>query len=106
MSEPEGKPLTKETVKVCYVKDGKRHCNEVPEPVVFTQPGCVWCSSTLGHLRGRGVKFKQVQVVNQKTFNKMMKISGQQGTPVTVIGDKVIVGHNPRAIDKVLGIKR
>ena len=52
------------------------------------------------------MKFKQVQVVNKKSFDKMVEVSNQQGTPVLVIGSKVVVGYSPRAIDRALGIKR
>ena len=104
--KPESKPLTTETVKVCYVRNGKRGCKEIPQPVVFVQKGCNFCSMTLGHLQARGVKVKQIPVVNKKTFDKMREVSGQEQTPVTVIGNRVIVGYAPKAIDRVLGIKR
>ena len=52
------------------------------------------------------MKVKQIPVVNKKTFDKMREVSGQEGTPVTVIGNRVIVGYAPKAIDRVLGIKR
>mgnify|MGYP001612767758 CR=1 FL=1 len=89
------------TVKVC--KLGTKDCIKIPKPLLFTQPGCVWCTRTKMLLAAEGVKdYKEVSVTSRRQLNKLREISGQSGAPVIRIGNKVIVGFNETEIRKAI----
>ena len=100
-------PPDDEKVKICYLNhDGKRACAEISKPVIYTTPGCPFCAMSRGHLRGRGVPFKEVQVTDRKRLTELVAASGQTGAPVIKIGKRIIVGYYPDKIDAALGIRR
>jgi len=70
---------------------------------VYTTPTCPWCKKTKEFLKEKNIAFQNFDVSsNEKAREEMFEKSGQSGVPVIEIGDKIIVGFNPEAIEKAL----
>lgn len=71
--------------------------------IIYTTPTCPWCVKTKKFLKDNKIKYKEVDVsADPKNQEKMIEISGQAGVPVIEIGDTIIVGYNPKEIEKAL----
>jgi glutaredoxin 3 len=71
--------------------------------VLYTTPTCGYCHQLKAYLRQRGVPFTEHDVSrDQRAAAEMMRLSGQQGVPVTSIDGQVVVGFNRPAIDQLL----
>ena len=85
---------------------------EAPAPVkVYTTPTCPWCDRAKAYLQQNNVPFVDIDV--SKDFNaamEMVRVSGQQGVPVTVADGEVILGFDQakfaRLAAKYAGPKR
>lgn len=73
------------------------------KPVIYTSPGCTWCHKEKEWLKENKIAFTEKDVTNQTNAKKMVELSGQTGTPVTVIGKEVIVGFDKPKLKKALG---
>ncbi|WP_456463126.1 glutaredoxin domain-containing protein [Lutibacter sp.] len=72
---------------------------------VYSTPTCSWCTRIKDYLKANNIRFKDVDVSkDQKAAEAMVKRSGQQGVPQTLIGGQVIVGFDKPKIDKLLGL--
>ena len=70
---------------------------------VYSTKTCPWCHKTKEFLKGKNVKFDDIDVgADQKAANDMVEKSGQMGVPVTDIEGTVIVGFDKEAIEKAL----
>lgn len=73
--------------------------------IVYTTPTCSWCNTIKRHLRHYGISYHEVDVsVNPKAAEEMIRRSGRQGVPQTVINGEVIVGFDKTKINTLLGI--
>jgi glutaredoxin-like YruB-family protein len=71
--------------------------------VVYTTPTCGFCHQLKTYLRQRDVPFTEYDVSrDQSAAMEMVRLSGQQGVPVTTIDDQVVVGFNRPVIDQLL----
>lgn len=71
--------------------------------VVYSTPTCGYCHQLKAYLRQQDVPFTEHDVSrDQRAAMEMVQLSGQQGVPVTVIDDQVVVGFNRPAIDQML----
>jgi glutaredoxin 3 len=70
---------------------------------VYTTPTCGYCHQLKAYLNQRGVPFTEYDVSrDQNAAMDMVRLSGQQGVPVTVIDGQVVVGFNQPVIDQML----
>ena len=77
-----------------------------PTVVVFTTPTCSWCRVVKQHLKKHNIKFKEIDVSkDERAARDMVRRTGQQGVPVTLIQNRPIVGFNKQQINSLLGIK-
>lgn len=73
---------------------------------IFTTSSCPWCKKTKEFFKEHNIKFKEVRVdEDQKVAQEMIEKSGQMGVPVIEIDKDIIIGYNPEALAKALGIK-
>ncbi len=73
--------------------------------VVYSTPSCSWCNRLKSYLRENNIKFRDIDVSkDQKAAEDMVKRSGQQGVPQSIIGGQVIVGFDKAKIDRLLGL--
>jgi len=72
---------------------------------VYSTPTCSWCNRLKDYFRDNNIKFRDIDVSkDQKAAEAMVKRSGQQGVPQTLIGGQVIIGFDKPKIDKLLGL--
>ena len=70
---------------------------------IYTTPTCPWCKKTKEWMKEKKIKYTEYDVANnEKARKKMTEISGQSGVPVLEIGGQIIVGYDPKAIEKAL----
>lgn len=80
--------------------------SQQPRVIVFTTPSCSWCRVVKQHLRKHNIKFKEVDVSrDQSAARDMVRRTGQQGVPVTLINNRPIVGFKKNEINRMLNIK-
>lgn len=71
--------------------------------VLFSTQTCSWCRKAEQYLKEKNIKFKKVDVSrDQNAANDMVRISGQSGVPVILIGSKPVVGFDRAKIDRLL----
>ena len=77
-----------------------------PTVVVFTTPTCSWCRVVKQHLKKHNIRFKEIDVSkDERAARDMVRRTGQQGVPVTLIQNRPIVGFNKGQINRMLGIQ-
>ena len=70
---------------------------------VYTTPTCGYCRTIKQFLSQRGIPYQEKDVSrDQRAAKDMVRRSGQQGVPVTVIDDEVIVGFDRGRLEQVL----
>ena len=73
--------------------------------VLFSTPSCGWCVKAKQYFIKKQIKFKEVDVSkDQRAARDMVKMTGQTGVPVVLIGSRPIVGFDQRKIEKLLGL--
>lgn len=74
------------------------------EVLVYGTPTCPYCRMAKDYLKGKNVRFREVDVSKDaKAAKDMIEASGQMGVPQIVIGGNIIVGYDPQEMDKALG---
>ena len=80
--------------------------SQQPRVIVFTSPSCSWCRTVKQHLKKYNIKFKEVDVSRDPgAARDMVRRTGQQGVPVTLINNRPIVGFKKNEINRMLNIK-
>jgi glutaredoxin-like YruB-family protein len=70
---------------------------------VYTTPTCGFCHQLKNYLRQRGIPFAEHDVSRDPyRANEMVRLSGQQGVPVSVIDGNVVLGADMGRINQVL----
>lgn len=71
---------------------------------IYSTPTCPYCHQAKDYFKSKKLDFEDVDVASDaEKAEEMVKLSGQMGVPVIKIGDKVIVGFDPKEIDKAIG---
>lgn len=72
------------------------------EVTIYTTPTCPWCHRAKAWLRDKKIRYKEIDITSdRKGLEEMVKISGQTGVPVIVVGDEVIVGFNQNRLNEI-----
>jgi glutaredoxin-like YruB-family protein len=80
--------------------------SQQPRVIVFTSPSCSWCRTVKQHLKKHNITFKEVDVSRDPgAARDMVRRTGQQGVPVTLINNRPIVGFKKNEINRRLNIK-
>ncbi|MEO1941702.1 MAG: glutaredoxin family protein [Campylobacterales bacterium] len=72
--------------------------------ILFTAPGCVWCTRAEQFFKKNRVKFKKIDISRDPRAAKDCERHGCRGVPVILIGSKWICGFNEGAIRRELGL--
>jgi glutaredoxin 3 len=75
--------------------------------IVYGAPSCPWCLKLKDWLESKKASFEYIDISlpkNKDKVQEMVQKSGQMGIPVTIIGDKAIVGFDKEKISKLAGI--
>ncbi len=71
--------------------------------VVYTTPTCPACTMVKSYLRGRGIRFREVDVSrDQRAAQELMRRSGQMAVPQIDIGGQLIVGFDKPKLERLL----
>ena len=77
-----------------------------PSVILFTTPTCSWCRTVKQYLRKNDIRFKEVDITRDEVAARdMVRLTGQQGVPVTLINNRPVVGFNKNEINRLLNIK-
>ncbi|GET26356.1 glutaredoxin domain-containing protein [Prolixibacter sp. NT017] len=82
--------------------------NEKPQKnvVVYSTPTCTYCNAIKSYFKENNIRFRDIDVSrDQKAAEEMVKRSGQQGVPQTLINGQVVVGFDRPRINALLGIR-
>lgn len=78
-----------------------------PRVILFSSGSCPWCSRAKSYLRQKGIRVKEIRVDKDPDAAKdVVRMTGQMGVPVLLIGTAKIVGFDKSRIDRLLGLKR
>ena len=69
---------------------------------IYTQPDCHACALVKALLAARGIAFIEHDIRADAAALAAVRAMGALSTPVTVIGDNVVIGFNPRKLDAAL----
>ena len=75
--------------------------------IVYGAPSCPWCVKLKSWLESKKANFEYIDVSKPENMGKakeMVKKSGQMGIPVTIIGDKAIIGFDKEKITKLASL--
>lgn len=105
---PEGKMAVAQAVvgegaeKGPNVEEKKEFRVRPGEVTIYTTPTCPWCHRTKAWMRDKKIRYKEVDVTSDKKgLEEMVRISGQTGVPVIVVGDEVIVGFKESRLNEI-----
>ena len=78
-----------------------------PRVILFTSGSCPWCSAAKNYLRQKGVRVREVRVDKDPgAAQDMVRMTGQKGVPVLLIGRAKVVGFDKQKIDRLLRLKK
>ena len=70
---------------------------------VYGTPTCPWCKKTKEYFKKKKIEFRDVDITEEdKDREEMIDKSGQMGVPVIDIDGTILVGFNPKEIEKAL----
>ncbi|MDX1808644.1 MAG: glutaredoxin domain-containing protein [Sulfurospirillaceae bacterium] len=72
--------------------------------IIFTAPGCSWCTTAKQYLKRNNIKFKTIDVSKDKDAARDCQKHGCHGVPVLLIGSKWICGFDKPKINKELNL--
>jgi len=74
--------------------------------VMYTTPTCTYCTSLKNYLNDKSVSYTEIDVSkDHQAAEEMVKRSGQQGVPQTVINGQVVIGFDRAKINQLLNIE-
>ncbi len=74
--------------------------------IVYTTPSCTYCHAIKNYLSGQGIAFREIDISRDEgAASDMIRRSGQQGVPQTVIDGKLVIGYDKNKLDKYLEIQ-
>ena len=81
--------------------------NQHPKVIIFTSPYCSWCKKVKSYLQQQRIRFTEVDVTkNSSAARDIVRKTGQQGVPVTLINNRPVIGFDKVKLDRLLGIRR
>ena len=70
--------------------------------VVYTRPGCGWCTKVKEFLNNKGVTYEERDVSKSDANLDAFDALKGQGFPLVMVGDNKICGYNERALKMAL----
>jgi len=78
-----------------------------PRVVLFSSSSCPWCARAKNYLRQNGIRVKEIKVDKDPDAAKdVVRMTGQMGVPVLLIGRAKVVGFDKGKIDRLVGLRR
>lgn len=73
--------------------------------VLFTSPGCHWCTVAKTHFKQHKINFKTIDISKDRKAAEDCSRHGCRGVPVVLVGSKWICGFDKNKINRELGIR-
>ena len=88
-----------------YVARAEKAGKTVKSVTVYSTPTCSWCGTLKSYLNKNKIRFNEIDVSkDDSAAQEMVRRSGQQGVPQTLIGGEMIVGFDKTKINRLLQI--
>ncbi len=89
-----------------YVAKAEKEGRKVKQVTVYTTPTCSWCNTLKSYLNKNNIRYTEIDVSrNESAAQEMVRRSGQQGVPQTMIGGEMIVGFDKAKINRLLELQ-
>jgi glutaredoxin len=75
---------------------------KVSDVRMYVLPDCGFCDRARSHLQTRQIRFEELDIAADAQAKADFEQLGGAGTPLIVIGDRVIHGYDPSRIDAAL----
>lgn len=70
---------------------------------IYSTPTCPWCTRAKEYFKSKNIAFEDIDVArDHEKAREMVDLSGQMGVPVIAIDDKIMVGFDQEAIEKII----
>lgn len=77
----------------------------MPEVVIYTAPGCSWCTAAKRFFEEHNINYTEYDVsADPAKAEELIRISGQMGVPVIDIDGEIIIGFDKPRIAGLLGL--
>ena len=71
--------------------------------IIYTTPTCTYCSAIKNYLSGQGISYREIDVSrDERAARDMVRRSGQQAVPQTLIDGRLIIGYDRNKLDELL----
>ena len=102
----QGKAFYSTIFKSATSTNGGSHSKSSKQVLVYTTPTCTYCNAIKSYLSGQRIAYREVDISRDEgAAREMVRRSGQQGVPQTVIDDNLIIGYDKKKLDKYLEIE-
>jgi glutaredoxin-like YruB-family protein len=89
-----------------YVARAEKAGKKVKQVTVYTTPTCSWCGTLKSYLNKNHIRYSEIDVSrDESAAQEMVRRSGQQGVPQTMIGGEMVVGFDKAKINRLLEIE-
>ncbi len=89
-----------------YVAKAEKEGRKIKQVTVYSTPSCSWCTTLKSYLNKSGIRYSEVDVSkNENAAREMVRRSGQQGVPQTLIGGEMVIGFDKPKINRLLEIQ-
>ena len=70
---------------------------------IYSTPTCPYCHRAKAYLKEKNISFEDIDVSgNKEAADEMIKVSGQMGVPVIMVGNEVMVGFDKNKLEELL----
>ena len=88
-----------------YVARAEKAGKTARQVTVYTTPTCSWCGTLKSYLNKNKIRYSEIDVSrDEQAAQEMVRRSGQQGVPQTLIGGEMVIGFDKAKINRLLEI--
>ena len=89
-----------------YIAKAEKEGKPVKSVTVYSSPTCSWCNTLKTYLRKNGIRFTDIDVSrDHSSAQELVRRSGHQGIPQTIINGEIVVGFDKSKINRLLDIE-
>jgi glutaredoxin-like YruB-family protein len=89
-----------------YIARAEKAGKKVKQVTVYTTPTCSWCGTLKSYLNKNKIRYNEIDVSkDDSAAQEMVRRSGQQGVPQTLISGEMVIGFDKAKINRLLEIE-
>ena len=89
-----------------YVARAEKAGKTVKQVTVYSTPTCSWCGTLKSYLNKNKIRYSEIDVSkDDSAAQEMVRRSGQQGVPQTLISGEMVIGFDKAKINRLLDIE-